>query len=89
MSEILMDFQACVHTYEISQPLTKKQFKTIYGQMCARDRLIHNKKGGDSGESYVLLDEEMPGITITLYRPRKRQIYWVSVKIELCKVFKL
>ena len=52
MSKILTDFQDGIHTYEISQPLTKKQFLAVYDRMHAKGRLIHNKKGGGSCESY-------------------------------------
>ena len=86
MSKILTDFQDGIHTYEISQPLTKKQFLAVYAQMHAKGRLIHNKKGGGSCESYVLLDKEMPGIMVTLYRLRQSRTYRVSIKIEPCRV---
>ena len=83
MKNILSGFQSGVHTFEVSQTLTKKQFTAALNQAYARGRLIHNKKGQ---ESYVLLDQQMPGITVTLYPIHQRRTYRVNIKVEPCRV---
>ena len=83
MKNIPVSFQSGVHTFEISQTLTKNQFTSVLNRAHARGKLIHNKK---IQESYVLLDQQMPGITVTLYPIYQRRTYRVNIKIEPCRV---
>ena len=83
MKKILKEFQAGVHTFTISQALTKQQFNTILNKMYSEGRVIHKEKGR---EFYTLLDKQMPGITVTLYPVRERRTYRVSIKVEPCQV---
>ena len=83
MKNIPVSFQSGVHTFEISQTLTKNQFTSVLNRAHARGKLIHNKKGQ---ESYVLLDQQMPGITVTLYPIYPRRTYRVNIKVEPCRV---
>ena len=80
---IPVSFQSGVHTFEVGQPLTKEQFTVALNLAHARGKLIHNKKGQ---ESYVLLDQQMPGITVTLYPIHQRRTYRVNIKVEPCRV---
>ena len=83
MKNIPVSFQSGVHTFEISQTLTKNQFTSVLNRAHARGKLIHNKKGQ---ESYVLLDQQMPGITVTLYPIYQPRTYRVNIKVEPCRV---
>ena len=83
MKNIPVSFQSGVHTFEISQTLTKNQFTSVLNRAHARGKLIHNRKGQ---ESYVLLDQQMPGITVTLYPIHQRRTYRVNIKVEPCRV---
>ena len=83
MKNIPVSFQSGVHTFEVSQTLTKNQFTSALNRAHARGKLIHNKKGQ---ESYVLLDQQMPGITVTLYPIYQRRTYRVNIKVEPCRV---
>ena len=83
MKNIPVSFQSGVHTFEVGQPLTKEQFTVALNLAHARGKLIHNKKGQ---ESYVLLDQQMPGITVTLYPIHQRRTYRVNIKVEPCRV---
>ena len=83
MKTIPVSFQSGVHTFEVGQPLTKEQFTVALNLAHARGKLIHNKKGQ---ESYVLLDQQMPGITVTLYPIHQRRTYRVNIKVEPCRV---
>lgn len=71
MINILVPFQSGVHTFKISQTLTPNRFTAAFNRAHARGKLIHNNKGQ---ESYVLLDQQIPGITVTLYRIHQRRI---------------
>ena len=83
MKDFLIDLQTGVHTVELSQTLTKKQFTAILDCCCTKGRLIHVK---EKKECYVLQDQSMPGITVTLYPIRSHNVYRVSIKIEPCRV---
>ena len=83
MKTIPVSFQSGVHTFEVGQPLTKEQFTVALNLAHARGKLIYNKKGQ---ESYVLLDQQMPGITVTLYPIHQRRTYRVNIKVEPCRV---
>ena len=83
MKDILIGFLSGVHTFEVSQTLTKKQFSAALNRAHARGKLMHNKK---VQESYVLLDQQMPGITVTLYPIYPRRTYRVNIRIEPCRV---
>lgn len=83
MKNIPVSFQSGVHTFEVSQTLTKNQFTSALNRAHARGKLMHNKK---VQESYVLLDQQMPGITVTLYPIYPRRTYRVNIKIEPCRV---
>ena len=83
MKTIPVSFQSGVHTFEVGQPLTKEQFTVALNLAHARGKLIHNKKGQ---ESYVLLDQQIPGITVTLYPIHQRRTYRVNIKVEPCRV---
>ena len=83
MKDILIGFQSGVHTFEVSQTLTKNQFTLVLNRAHTRGKLIHNKKGQ---ESYVLLDQQMPGITVTLYPIYQPRTYRVNIKVEPCRV---
>ena len=83
MKTIPVSFQSGVHTFEVGQPLTKEQFTVALNLAHARGKLIHNKK---VQESYVLLDQQMPGITVTLYPIYPRRTYRVNIRIEPCRV---
>ena len=83
MKDILIGFQSGVHTFEVSQTLTKKQFSAALNRAHVRGKLMHNKK---VQESYVLLDQQMPGITVTLYPIYPRRTYRVNIRIEPCRV---
>ena len=50
-----------IHTFELSQPLSKNQFNEVLNQMRTRGQLFHNKKGQ---ESYTLRDKQMPGVRL-------------------------
>ena len=83
MNDFLIELQSGVHTFELSQTLTKKQFAAILNCCHIRGRLIHNE---EKKESYVLLDKSVPGVTVTLYPIRSRKTYRVNIKIEPCRV---
>ena len=83
MKNIPVSFQSGVHTFEVSQTLTKNQFTLVLNRAHTRGKLIHNKK---SQESYVLLDQQMPGITVTLYPIYQPRTYRVNIKVEPCRV---
>lgn len=83
MNTIPLDIQYGIHTFEISQTLTKKQFNTVLNQMYTKSQVAHNTTGR---ESYTLLDKQMLGITITLYPIRERRTYRVNIKIEPCRI---
>lgn len=83
MKNIPVSFQSGVHTFEVSQTLTKNQFTLVLNRAHTRGKLIHNKKGQ---ESYVLLDQQMPGITVTLYPIYQPRTYRVNIKVEPCRV---
>ena len=72
-----------IHTFELSQPLSKNQFNEVLNQMRTRGQLFHNKKGQ---ESYTLRDKQMPGVQIILYRIKKRHTYRVSIIVEPCRI---
>ena len=71
-----------IHTFELSQPLSKNQFNEVLNQMRTRGQLFHNKKGQ---ESYTLRDKQMPGVQIILYHIKKRRTYRISVIVEPCR----
>lgn len=83
MKQILRDIEFGVHTFELSQTVTKKQFDTIHQRCCARGGLIPNET---KKEYRTLRDPFMPGITVTLYPIRSRNTYRVSVRVEPCRV---
>ena len=83
MKQILRDIEFGVHTFELSQTLTKKQFDAIHQRCCARGGLIPNET---KKEYRTLRDPSMPGITVTLYPIRSRNAYRVSVRVEPCRV---
>ena len=72
-----------IHTFELSQPLSKNQFNEVLNQIRTRGQLFHNKKGQ---ESYTLRDKQMPGVQIILYRIKKRHTYRVSIIVEPCRI---
>lgn len=72
-----------IHTFELSQPLSKNQFNEVLNQIRTRGQLFHTKKGQ---ESYTLRDKQMPGVQIILYRIKKRHTYRVSIIVEPCRI---
>ena len=83
MKQILEHLQSGVHTFEISQTLTKKQFQEVRHVARFRGKMIPSQ---GKQESYTMLDKEMPGITVTLHRLYHHRTYRVNVKIEPCRV---
>ena len=82
MKRILKHIEVGIHTFELSQPLSKNQFNEVLNQMRTRGQLFHNKKGQ---ESYTLRDKQMPGVQIILYHIKKRRTYRISVIVEPCR----
>ena len=61
MKQILEHLRFGVHTFEISQTLTKEQFQEVRHVARFRGKMIPSQ---GKQESYTLLDKEMPGITV-------------------------
>ena len=72
-----------IHTFELSQPLSKNQFNEVLNQIRTRGQLFHTKKGQ---ESYTLRDKQMPGVQIILYHIKKRNTYRVNIIVEPCRI---
>ena len=64
-----------LHTFELSQTLTKNQFNEVLNQIYIRGQLFHNETGQ---ESYTLRDKQMAGVRIILYHIKKRRTYRTS-----------
>lgn len=82
MKRILKDLRLGIHTYEVGQTLTKKQFGAALERMRARGRVV---PGGKGWRSCTLLDGRMPGLTVTLCPIWERNTYRVSIKVEPCR----